>query len=41
MKRLLCLLTTISLGTSLLAQEKWDLRRCVVYAIANNISVKQ
>ncbi|MCU0394417.1 MAG: TolC family protein [Chitinophagaceae bacterium] len=41
MKRLLCLLTTISLGTSLLAQEKWDLRRCVEYAIANNISVKQ
>ncbi|MCU0334460.1 MAG: TolC family protein [Chitinophagaceae bacterium] len=24
-----------------LAQEKWDLRRCVEYAIANNISVKQ
>ena len=23
------------------AQEKWDLRRCVTYAVANNISVKQ
>jgi len=23
------------------AQEKWDLRRAVEYAIANNISVKQ
>ncbi len=26
---------------SLPAQEKWDLRRCVDYAVANNISVKQ
>lgn len=26
---------------SLPAQEKWDLRRCVEYAVANNISVKQ
>jgi outer membrane protein len=24
-----------------LAQDKWDLRRCVEYAVANNISVKQ
>jgi outer membrane protein len=24
-----------------MAQEKWDLRRCVEYALANNISVKQ
>ena len=23
------------------AQEKWDLRKCVDYAVANNISVKQ
>lgn len=28
-------------ATGLLAQEKWDLRRCVEYAITNNISVKQ
>src|ERR1700749_4204738 len=26
---------------SLQAQDKWDLRRCVEYAVANNISVKQ
>jgi outer membrane protein len=26
---------------SLRAQDKWDLRRCVEYAVANNISVKQ
>jgi outer membrane protein len=31
---LLCTLTGIS-------QDKWDLRRCVEYALANNISVKQ
>jgi outer membrane protein len=42
-------LTRITLLSSLLlfvvvtiqAQEKWDLRRCVEYAVANNISVKQ
>lgn len=28
-------------GTTLKAQEKWDLVRCVEYAIANNISVRQ
>jgi outer membrane protein len=27
--------------TSLVAQDKWDLRRCVEYALANNISIKQ
>jgi outer membrane protein len=26
---------------NLAAQEKWDLRRCVEYALANNISIKQ
>jgi outer membrane protein len=26
---------------SLLAQDKWDLQRCVIYAMQNNISVKQ
>lgn len=37
------LLTAISLFISSLVtgQEKWDLRRCVEYALANNISVKQ
>jgi len=27
--------------TNLAAQDKWDLRRCVEYALANNISIKQ
>lgn len=27
--------------TNLVAQDKWDLRRCVEYALANNISIKQ
>ncbi|HSC54714.1 MAG TPA: TolC family protein [Phnomibacter sp.] len=33
------LLLLLTLPT--IAQDKWDLRRCVEYAIANNISVKQ
>ncbi|TCJ14261.1 TolC family protein [Flaviaesturariibacter flavus] len=37
MSCLLALLLVLSAG----AQEKWDLRRCVDYALANNISVKQ
>lgn len=44
MKRLLLLTLTLSalyLPLAGLAQEKWDLRRCVEYAVANNISVKQ
>lgn len=44
MKRLLMvgLLPLILLiSYSLRAQDKWDLRRCVEYAVANNISVKQ
>lgn len=42
MKRLgYCLLFLISLNVSLKAQDKWDLQRCVMYAVANNISVKQ
>lgn len=28
-------------GTQIQAQEKWDLRRCVEYAVANNIDVRQ
>lgn len=40
---LLTLLSTLLLlsGTNIQAQEKWDLRRCVEYAIAHNVSVKQ
>jgi outer membrane protein len=44
MKKLLLLtLTLSSLYPPLagLAQDKWDLRRCVDYAVANNISVRQ
>lgn len=38
-KLLLCFLLLISFKA--FAQEKWDLRKCVEYALANNISVKQ
>jgi len=44
MKRLLLLTLTLSslyLPLAGHAQDKWDLRRCVEYAVANNISVKQ
>jgi outer membrane protein len=44
MKKLLLLTLTLSpfcSPLSLLAQEKWDLKRCVEYAVTNNISVKQ
>jgi outer membrane protein len=44
MKKLLLLTLTLSAlypPLAGLAQEKWDLRRCVEYAVANNISVKQ
>lgn len=40
LKRLLGILL-IAVPASLFAQEKWDLRRCVDYAMTNNISVKQ
>ena len=36
---LFCFLLLVCFKT--FAQEKWDLRRCVEYALANNISVKQ
>jgi len=36
---LLVLLTVICISSS--AQEKWDLRRCIDYALTNNISIKQ
>ncbi len=35
------LLTGISISTSAQTVEKWDLRRCVEYAMKNNISVRQ
>lgn len=40
LKRFIGLLL-ITVPTSLFAQEKWDLRKCVAYAVQNNISVKQ
>lgn len=43
MKRpfLLCFLLILIFCHSVAAQEVWDLQRCVTYALANNISVKQ
>ncbi|MFL5789286.1 MAG: TolC family protein [Flavisolibacter sp.] len=40
-KPLLCLSLALGLTVCALSQDKWDLRRCVEYALANNISVKQ
>ncbi len=36
-----CLLLGMGVGLESQAQDEWDLRRCVDYAIANNISTKQ
>jgi len=42
MKKLLLLSFSIPLlNLTSYAQEKWDLRKCVEYALANNISIKQ
>ena len=41
MKSLLYFLFSIMLVQQASAQEKWDLRKCVDYAMKNNISVKQ
>ncbi len=45
MKKLLpqisCSILVVLIVSGLQAQDKWDLRRCVEYAIANNINVKQ
>jgi outer membrane protein len=38
---LLLTLNILALNVICHAQEKWDLRKCVDYAVANNISVKQ
>jgi outer membrane protein len=36
----LCILLIIG-GSTVFGQEKWDLQKCVTYAISNNISVRQ
>lgn len=42
MRYLLLFLFAIATGTtSVDAQEKWDLKKCVEYALANNISIRQ
>ncbi len=41
MRRLVCCLVFIFFTTVLTAQEQWDLKRLVDFALANNISVKQ
>src|SRR3954465_7622477 len=38
---ILSLLLLVGMSGVVRAQDKWDLRRCVDYALANNISVKQ
>lgn len=40
-QKFFCLLFVLPVWFSAKAQDKWDLRKCVEYAIANNISVKQ
>lgn len=40
-KHLLCLLLTGFAALTVAGQEKWDLKKCVDYALANNISVRQ
>jgi outer membrane protein len=41
MRYVLYFLTLLLFSTTVKAQEKWDLRRCVDYALAHNISIKQ
>jgi outer membrane protein len=40
-KTITLFLSALITVTNLAAQDKWDLRRCVEYALANNISIKQ
>ncbi len=40
-KKLTLLLSALISFLNVVAQDKWDLRRCVEYALANNISIKQ
>ncbi len=41
MRNLIASLFLVAIGFSVSGQDKWDLKRAVEYAIANNISVKQ
>lgn len=41
LKRIYYFLSFLIITVPVLAQDKWDLRRCVEYAINNNISVRQ
>ena len=41
MKKNALLLLALIVSVSIMAQDKWDLRKCVEYAMKNNISVKQ
>jgi len=40
-RRIIIIALIIAISHTPFAQEKWDLKRCVDYALANNISVKQ
>ncbi|HEY4156158.1 MAG TPA: TolC family protein [Puia sp.] len=40
-KKLVLFLCSVIFYLSAAAQDKWDLRRCVEYAVVNNISIKQ
>ena len=41
MKWCITLLLFLFISSSSFAQDKWDLRKCVEYAMQNNISVRQ
>ena len=41
MRKRLLIVLCCTIPLTILAQEKWDLRKCVDYAMQNNISVKQ
>src|SRR5258705_336548 len=41
MNRLTIVLILLTIKVSSFGQDKWDLRKCVEYALENNISVKQ
>jgi len=41
MRKYLKILLGLLIASPLFAQEKWDLRKCVEYALKNNISVRQ
>ncbi|MCC6289496.1 MAG: TolC family protein, partial [Chitinophagaceae bacterium] len=41
MRKYITILLCLCLADQLFAQDKWDLRQCVDYALKNNISVRQ